>query len=91
MQITFNFSELWYIFCLGQPKSILKKALSRPLNFKISALFKDLYRKDFSMTPSKIQGLFKTVPTLKTLTDQATKIFLHFVWTARRATRERAS
>ena len=47
MQITFNFSELWFIFCLGQPKSILKKALSRPLHFKskkISALFKDLYR-----------------------------------------------
>ena len=30
------------------------------------------------MTPSKIQGLFKTVPTLETLRDQATKIYLHF-------------
>ena len=43
------------------------------------------------MTPSKIQELFKTVPTLETLTDQGTKIYLHFFWTARRATREHAS
>ena len=60
MQITFNFSELWFIFCLGQPKSILKKALSRPLHFKLmkfSALIKDLYRnlRTFQWLPLKIK------------------------------------
>ena len=60
MQITFNFSELWFIFCLGQPKSILKKALSRPLHFmlmKFSALIKDLYRnlRNFQWLPLKFK------------------------------------
>ena len=60
MQITFNFSELWFIFCLGQPKSILKKALSRPLHFmlmKFSALIKDLYRnlRNFQWLPPKFK------------------------------------
>ena len=70
----FNFSELEFVSCLGQPKSILKKTLSRPLLSelkKIQGHFKDLHRnlktfqgkmefKDFSRTPPKIQGLFKT-------------------------------
>ena len=43
------------------------------------------------MTPSKIQGLFKTLPTLETLTDQATKIYLHFFLDSEAATREHAS
>ena len=31
MYITFKFFELWYIFCLGQPKTV-RKTLSRPLH-----------------------------------------------------------
>ena len=55
-----------------------QNTLSRPLHSKlkkIQGLFKDLHRKlrtfqgkmefkDFSRTSTKIQGLFKTVPTL---------------------------
>ena len=82
MQITFNFSELWFIFGLGQPRSILKKHF--PGHYILSQRkfnpFQGLVQefKDFSMTPSNMQGLFKIVPTLETLTDQATKIYLHF-------------
>ena len=43
MYITYNFSELWFIFCLRQPESIKEKKLSRPLHSKLK----------------KIQGLFK--------------------------------
>ena len=71
--MTFAFTELRFIFCLGQPlHSKLKK---------IQGLFKDLHRnlrnfqgkmefKDFSRTSPKIQGLFKTVRTLNKSTTE---------------------
>ena len=77
--MTFTFTELRFIFCLGTTKKH-QKILSRLLHSKlkkIQALFKDLHRnlrtfqekkefKDFSRTSPKIQGLFKTVRTLST-------------------------
>ena len=80
MQITFNFSELWFIFCLGQPKSILKKALSRPLHFKLmkfSALIKDLYRnlRNFQWLPLKFKDFssYKDISPLFLDSEAATR------------------
>ena len=65
------------------PQSMQSNLVSTPLFLKlkkIQGLFKDLHRnsrtfqgkmefKDFSRTPPKIQGLFKTVRTLTTVPD----------------------
>ena len=55
-KIAINFSELWFIFCLGQPKSIKKLPGSKHSELKKI--------QEFSRTPPKIQGLFKTMWTL---------------------------
>ena len=65
MQITFKFSELGFIFCLGQPKSIKKKSL-QATTFKVeenSRTFQGLTQKfkDFSRK-NGIQRLFKDFP-----------------------------
>ena len=63
--MTFTFTELRFIFCLGQPKSIKKFEAT---TFKVeenSSSFQGLAQKfkDFSRK-NGIQGLFKTVRTL---------------------------
>ena len=76
----FKFSELCFIFCLGQPNSIKKHFPGYYI--QRGGKFKDFSRthteirtflrtfqgklefKDFSRTSRKIQGHFKTVPTL---------------------------
>ena len=66
MKITFNVSELWIIFCIGQPKRI--KNTFQDTTFKVeenSRTFQATIEfKDFSMTPPKIQALFETMRTL---------------------------
>ena len=89
MQITFNFSELWFIFCLGQPKSILKKALSRPLHFKLmkfSALIKDLYRnlRTFQWLPLKFKDFSRLCQPWKRWLIKLQRYISTFFWTARR-------
>ena len=77
-------------------KKHFKKSTFQATTFYVNEIFSTYQGlvqklKDFSMTPSKIQGLFKTLPTLETLTDQATKIYLHFFLDSEAATREHAS
>ena len=64
MWITFKFSQLWFIFCLRQPKS--KKNTFQATKFKVeenSSNFQRLAQtfKDFSKK-NGIQGLFKDFP-----------------------------
>ena len=71
MWITFKFSELWFIFCHRQPKSI--KNTFQATKFKVeenSRNFQGLAEKfqDFSKK-NGIQGLFKDFPQLGTSTQ----------------------
>ena len=73
MSITFKFSELWFIFYLGQTKSIQKTFQSTTFRVEensLQGLFKDLHRhlrtfqgkmefKNLLRTFPNIQGLFK--------------------------------
>ena len=64
MWITFKFSELWFIFCLRQPKSI--KSTFQATKFKVEENSRNFQRlpqtfKDFSKK-NGIQELFKDFP-----------------------------
>ena len=75
MQITFKFSQLWYIYCFRQPKTIKNTFQATTFNVEEnSRTFQGLVQKfkNFPRTSPKIQGLVKTVRALELLSLKRT-------------------